>query len=299
MVHVFIPRASGFAKTLEDRGLNVIRATLEDIDVLAKTASDADAVIHLGCKRTSPPTLHPISHLHHRAYPDPADLDIITAFGTVLSRTNKPLIITSCTLVTGIPNSHEYSPGKVPPMAASERLTLRLSSAGIRTHIIRLPPVVHGDGDTGFLAHYIECSRKAGFAGYVGDGEHRWPTAHVEDVVQVYKLALETIHLKGGNILHASHESGVFFSDIASTVAKRLNIKAKSMTKQEAEEAYTWGVQMMVQDGRTSSEWTRAWLGWKPEGVGLVEDLEGSGWYFGDDCVYRGRRNEKIRHSVQ
>ncbi|ODN90806.1 hypothetical protein L198_06123 [Cryptococcus wingfieldii CBS 7118] len=149
-----------------------------------------------------------------------------------LSSTNKPLIITSCTLVTGIPNSHEWSPSLVPPMAASERLTLFLSSAGIH-------------------------------------------------VVQVYKLTLETIHLKGGDILHASHESGVLFSTVASTVAKRLNIKAKSITKQEAEEAYTWGVQMMMMDCRTSSELTRAWLGWKPEGVGF-------GWYFGDDCVYRG-----------
>ncbi|WVQ72110.1 hypothetical protein IAR50_001655 [Cryptococcus sp. DSM 104548] len=267
-----IARSDSSAKKLKDQGITVISATLEDIDVLAQAAAEADAVIHLGFIHDT------------RTYAESvqADLALITAFGTALKGTNKPLLTTNAIPVAGIPNPTELSPGKVPPRAAAEHLTLSLASPefGIRAHVVRLPPTVYGDTDRGFLAHYIGESRKAGYAGYIGEGENHWPAAHVEDAVQVYKLALESTTLKGGEVLHASTEAGVTLKAIAGTVAKRLGVETKSISKEEAGKTYDFLALFMGIDCVASNELTKEWLGWKGEGKMLIEELEGSEWYF-------------------
>ncbi|ODN83680.1 hypothetical protein L202_01776 [Cryptococcus amylolentus CBS 6039] len=274
-----IARSESAAQKLEDQGITTIRATLEDIDVLAKAAGEADAVIHLGFIHDS------------RSYAESveADLAVITAFGTALKGSNKTLITTSAIPVAGVPTPTELSPGKIPPRAASEQLTLSFSSPehSIRSHVVRLPPTVHGDTDRGFLAHYIGQSRKAGFAGYIGEGENHWPATHVKDAVQVYKLVLENASgsLKGGEVLHASQEAGITLKTIASAVAKRLGIPTKSITKEEAGQTYTFLALFLGIDCVASSELTRRWLGWESVEKGVIEDLEGSGWYFEETSV--------------
>ncbi|WVQ72106.1 hypothetical protein IAR50_001651 [Cryptococcus sp. DSM 104548] len=246
------------AKDLKTRGIDVTRATFDDIEVLADIASKADATI---------------------LSKDP--LQVISAFGQALKGTNKIFMITSFILVTGDPVPCEYTRAKVPPGAAREHLALSFVNAGVRVFIVRLPPIVHGDNDSGFLWHYIRESREAGFAGYIRDGESSWPAAHVKDVVQVYKLALESTTLKAGKTLHASREWGIPFKEIACTVAKRLCLETRSISKAEAMKTSPRLAMFSALDSVAWSDWTKEWLGWKPVEKRLIKDLERSEWYFG------------------
>src|SRR5207237_4601172 len=60
---------------------------------------------------------------------------------------------------------------------------------GIRTVVIR-PAMVYGRGG-GIPAGFVESARKEGAARYVGTGENRWPFVHVDDLADLYLLALE------------------------------------------------------------------------------------------------------------
>jgi len=50
------------------------------------------------------------------------------------------------------------------PRGAAENIMLGLASRCVRASIIRLPPVVHGDGDHGFLAPFIGTDNPASSA---------------------------------------------------------------------------------------------------------------------------------------
>ncbi|TYJ55779.1 hypothetical protein B9479_003557 [Cryptococcus floricola] len=269
-----LARSAASAKTLQDQGVTVLRGTLEDTDILEKAAAASDGVIHLGF-------IHDFTNMPHATK---VELAAIEAFGKGLKGTNKPLIMTSGILLASSPNPNERTPALTTGRAQAEHLAISLASSGVRTHVMRLPPTTHGDGDQGFLTFYIQHSKKAGFAGYLGDRENHWPAVHVKDAAELYKLALEnaTGSLKGGEVLHAAQDAGVPFKEIASVVAKRLGTSTKSLTPQEAGAAYLWLGHFISMDAVATSELTREWTGWEPKERALVEEIEKTEWYFAE-----------------
>ncbi|ODO11138.1 hypothetical protein I350_01741 [Cryptococcus amylolentus CBS 6273] len=263
------------AKKLEDQGITVIRASLEDTDALFKAASEADAVIHLAF-------VHDFANF---AKALETDYTTVETFAKALKGTSKILITTSGLLAAASPTPSELTPAIEAGRGKSDRLTLSLAASGIRSHVIRLAPTTHGDGDHGLLTFYIQQSKKAGFAGYVGEGGNHWPAVHVDDAVKVYKLVLESKTLKGGEVLHAVQDAGIPFKSIADAVAHKLGIPTKSLTQEEVEDHYARLARFFSRDLVAESTLTREWLGWAPAEKGLVEDIESSEWYFTPEAV--------------
>src|SRR3954464_9158961 len=128
---------------------------------------------------------------------DPSiDGPAIDAILEALAGSNKPFIYTS-----GI-WSHGDTGGKVvdetsPPRPtqlvswrqAVEDRVLQAGGRGIRSVVIR-PAIVYGRGG-GIPAGFVESAQKEGYARYVGTGENRWPFVHVDDLAELYLLALE------------------------------------------------------------------------------------------------------------
>ncbi|WP_199747759.1 hypothetical protein [Actinomadura sp. WAC 06369] len=148
----------------------------------------------------------------------------------------------------------------------------------MRSSIVRLPPSVHGHGDRAFVPALIACARERGVAGHVGDGANRWPSVHRLDAARLFRLALEGA--APGTRLHAADDEGVPLRDIASVIGRRLDVPVVGVPRGEAAAHFGWIGFMASLDLPASSALTRERLGWKPEEVSLLADLE-DGHYFG------------------
>ncbi|KAJ9143347.1 NAD dependent epimerase/dehydratase family protein [Pleurostoma richardsiae] len=268
-----LSRSDAGAKSLTDLGADVQRGSLEDLDSLKQGAAAADGVIHLAF-------IHDFSDYAGSCR---RDREAIEAMGTVLQGTGKPLVMTSGTLMLARgrlgkeDDPADLSTPSTAARGASEVTALALADKGVRVSVMRLPPTNHGDGDHGFVAMVVAAAREKGVSAYVGDGANRWPATHRLDTARAFRLALE----KGaaGSVFHAVAEEGVPLKDVAEAVGKGLGLPVASIPAAEAQGHFGFLAFAVGEDNPTSSAKTREVLGWAPQELGLIADIE-KGTYF-------------------
>jgi nucleoside-diphosphate-sugar epimerase len=273
---VGLARSEASAAALEAAGAEVVRGTLDDLDLLTASAAASDGVIHLGMK-------HDLMATGDMEGMLAADRAAIEALAQGLEGSGKPFVGTTGTLmlvllgVSGREGTEEdHGPGG--HRVESENAVIALADRDIRSSVLRLPPIVHSDLDkNGFTRVLIGCARQNGFAAYIGDGANRWPSVHTLDAADAYVLALE--NAKPGTRLHPVAESGIPFKDIAGAIGDHLGLPAQGVTPEEAPQRLSFLAAFAGFDNPTSSTLTREWLGWEPTNVGLLEDIA-AGHYF-------------------
>lgn len=258
-----LARSDAGAKSLAAAGAEVHRGSLEDLESLRIGAAAADGVIHTAF-------IHDFSNYAPAAETDRRSIETL---GNVLAGSDRPLIVTSGSLVV--------SPGRVATEddaaspnfpRKSEQAGLAAASHGVRASVIRLAPSVHGSGDHGFVSRLIALACEKGVAAYVGDGLNRWPGVHRLDAARLYRLALE----KGsaGARYHGIADEGVPAREIAEVIGRRLNLPVVSKSREEMADHFGWIGQFFAMDGPASSAWTRKQLSWEPKQPGLLADLD-------------------------
>ena len=273
---VGLARSDDSAKALAAAGADVRRGDLDDLDGLREAAAAADGVIHLAFK-------HDLMAAYDFASAVAADLAAIKALASGLEGTGKPFVTTSGTLmltfagISGRPGTEaDFAPGG--PRVDAENFVTGLADGGVRSSVVRLPPIVHSSLDhNGFVRILIGIARQSGVSAYVDDGANRWPSVHTLDAARVYRLALEGG--PAGSRLHAVADEGVPFRDIAAAIARGVGVPTASIPAAEAAERFAFLGGFVGVDNPTSSEVTRKVLGWAPTHPGLIEDLE-HGHYF-------------------
>jgi nucleoside-diphosphate-sugar epimerase len=272
-----VARSDASAGKLADAGAEVRRGDLDDLDVIAQAAAEADGVIHLAYRSD-------LMHAGDGAGLIAANLKVIEAVGGALAGTGKPFVVPLGTLalwaagITGRPGTEDDTVGSG-PLAESENATLALAERGVRASVIRLSPVVHSDLDTrGFTPTLIGIARQKGVAAYIGDGANRWPAVHTLDAARLFRLALESA--PAGARLHGVAEEGVPFREFAEAIGRHLGLPAVSIAPQDAAGHFGFLGMFAAADNPASSALTRRRLGWVPTGPGLIADLD-EGHYFG------------------
>jgi nucleoside-diphosphate-sugar epimerase len=261
-----LARSEAGAEALLRAGAEVHRGDLDDIPSLLAGAANSDAVIHTAFN-------HDFSKFVANCE---NDRKVIEALGSVLSGSDRPLIITSGTgmanTVPGEPalEGNEIITSAGHPRAASEEAGATVADRDCRVMVMRLPQV-HDTRKQGLVTYAIQAARAKGVSAYVGDGLNRWPAAHVLDTAQLYRLALEKG--KAGGKYHAVAEEGVTVREIAEAIGQGLNIPVVSLSTEEAQEHFGWLATFVGFDLPASSEQTRRELGWSPNGPGMLSDL--------------------------
>jgi nucleoside-diphosphate-sugar epimerase len=273
---VGLARSDSSATALTAAGADVRRGDLDDLDGLGEAAAAADGVIHLAFKHES---------MRSGDFPGAvaADLRAIEAIGAALEGSDKPFVSTSGTLmltlagITGRPGT-ERDVLEAGPRIDAENTAVALAERGVRSSVVRLPPLVHSTLDHhGFAPTLIGIARDKRVSGYVGDGSNRWPAVHTLDAARVYRLALEAA--PAGARLHAVADDGVPFRDIAAVIGRKLGLPSAGIAAEDAGEHFSFLGDFVSLDNPTSSELTRQWLDWQPIHPSLIEDLD-LGHYF-------------------
>ncbi|KAH8703122.1 hypothetical protein BGW36DRAFT_368856 [Talaromyces proteolyticus] len=271
-----LARSDKAAEELAALGADVQRGSLYDLDILKQGAASSDGVIHLAF-------VHDFANFEQGCR---TDREAIQAMADVLAGSNRPLIITTGTLllthgrIGTEDDSHDASSSTFAARGQSEVLARRLASKGVRTAIMRLAPTNHGDDDKHmFMSTLISTAREKGVSVYVGDGLNHWPAVHYLDTAVAYRLALEKA--SAGSTFHVVAEEGVKMKDIAEMIGKKLGLPAQSKSIEEAQEHFGSFGLAVAADNFVSNKKTREVLGWNPQQCTLLADLE-DGSYFKD-----------------
>src|SRR6266403_339327 len=274
-MRVFVTGATGFigsaiVEELIRAGHQVL--ALARSDAAAASIAAAGAHVHRG-------SLEDPESLRSGAPAAEADRRAIETLGDALAGSQRPLIVTSGTLVLqrqGPLATEQDAPIPSFPRK-SEQAAAALASRGVRLSLLRLPPSVHGDGDHGFVPALIKLAREKGDSAYLGDGLNRWPAVHRLDAAHLYRLVLE----KGsaGASYHAIGDEGVSFQEIAGVIGRRLRVPVVSKSPEQADNHFGWLGHFVGMDSPASSKLTEEKLEWHPKQPGIIADLE-RGTYF-------------------
>ena len=262
---VGLVRSENKGMALASAGGTPLVGALGDLDVLRRGAANADGIIHTAFGLD-------ISRIGELAAEDRIAIE---TFSEVFAGSARPIIVTSGFLsLTGETVTEADRPDVMPAFPrASEQAAFELAERGLYASVVRNPRSVHGKGEThGFVPMLAAVAREKGVSAYVGDGANLWPSVHRQDAARVYRLALERGAL--GEAYHAVAEVGVPYREIAEAIGRQLGLPAKSLTPEEAEAHFGPLATWVANNGPASNEWTRKTLGWTPEQVGIVADIE-------------------------
>jgi nucleoside-diphosphate-sugar epimerase len=279
-----LARSDASAEALSALGATVRRGDLEDLDGLKQAAADSDGVIHVAHRQD----LLPSGGMDAVAA---AELQIMLAYGEALEGTGKPLVAAGSIGSAGnlgrpateedpaLP-SREEDKGTLRARNVVETAVVGLADQGVRSSIVRLPPIAHGTTDSaGFLPGLIALAQEKGFAGYPGDGANLWGAVHIRDVASLFRLALE----KGpaGKYWHASEDGDTPLREIAEAIGSRLGLPTVSVPIDVLMLPGYFGqfTNLVTMDLPATSIITRQTLGWEPTQPKLLADLD-NGHYF-------------------
>lgn len=290
-----LARSDASAEKLSAVGAQALRGDIENLDVLRRGAGSADGVIHTAF-------YHEVGHLpfgtrlrvlsgglptrivtRFLSAAVGADRRALQVFGQALRGSGRPLVGTFGTIgmTPGRVATEDvpFDPGSAGAVRGSTEDVMReLADQGVRTAIVRLPPVVHGKGDrNGFIPTLIKTARKKGESAYLGAGTNRWPAVHQVDAARVFRLVLEKA--PAGSAYHAVAEEGIPFRQVAEMLGEGLRVPVVSKPLEQAEKQFSFLSPFIPVDNPSSSALTRKRLDWRPGQLDLASDLL-KGTYF-------------------
>jgi nucleoside-diphosphate-sugar epimerase len=258
------------AKKLAAVGVEPVIGTLDDAPRLAAEARRADAVINT-------------ANSDHRG--------AVEAFLDGLSSSNKPFIHTSGSSIVADGAHGDLASEKiydeetpldpVPGKKARVEIDRTIRSAserGVRSAVV-CPSMIYGNGlglarDSAQIPGLAKRARASGVVRHVGQGLNIWSNVHVEDVADIYRLALTRAP---AGAFYFAENGEASYRDICAAIARRLKLgvpqawpfaeAAKELGENSA--AYTFGSNSRVRSRRTRSE-----LGWQPKHSSAIAWIE-------------------------
>jgi nucleoside-diphosphate-sugar epimerase len=250
-----LARSDASARALERLGAEAVRGSLEDAGTISDAAGAADAAIHMAAASDDGPRLDRLA---------------VDAILCALAGSGKPFLYTSGVWVMGSTGGHvadETTPVNPTPLVAwrppHEQLVLH--AEGVRGIVIR-PGMVYGRG--GGLVGQLFRPDERGVVHYIGEGDNRWSFVHVEDLADLYVLALNA---PAGSVYFAVAGPAVAVPLVAEAAAhgapvEGIPLDAARVTMGAFADALA--LDCMVTAHKAITE-----LGWKPNAPTVLEEF--------------------------
>jgi nucleoside-diphosphate-sugar epimerase len=236
---VGLVRSDERAAQVRARGIEPLIGTLDDAGLLAEAARDADAVINAA---------------------DAGHRGVVEAILMGLAGSDKPFLQTSgssivADLAAGEPTDRVYDEEKpVHPLPGAGR--------GLNASSIQVPWL-------------IALAKKHGVPKHVGRGENIWSNVHVDDLVDLYLLALERAPAGAFYYVENGENS---MREACQAIGRMLGLGARTEPMTLAQAAAEWGEgaanYTMGSNSRVRAVRARRELGWAPHRRPLLEDIE-------------------------
>ena len=259
-------RSAEQAAELTSLGIVPLIGTLDDAVILTEQARKADGVINAASS-------------DHRG--------AVEALIAALRGTDKPFLHTSGSSIVGDASGGEGSdnvyyegqlPAATPDKAARvaiDDLVLAAAKDGVRSAVF-CNSLIYGHSlgvhrDSVQLPRLIKQARKSGVVRHVGSGGNIWSNVHIEDVVELYALALEKTPAGTFYFVESGEAS---FRDMSNAIAEALGLgPAQDWALKDAEAE--WGYEManygLGSNSRVRGKNARELLGWVPKTTSVLD----------------------------
>ncbi|MBC3375922.1 NAD-dependent epimerase/dehydratase family protein [Pseudomonas sp. SWRI92] len=264
-------RVTGLVRTAEQAnelialGIEPVIGTLDDSTLLAEQALAADAVINAASS-------------DHRG--------AVEALVEALRGSNKALLHTSGSSIVGdasggrASNDIYYENNLPQPTVdkaarvAIDNLILDAAKDGVNSAVI-CNTLIYGHSlgvkrDSVQLPRLLKQARKSAVVRHVGPGQNIWSNVHIEDVVELYKLAL-TRNVPGTFYFVESGEAS--FIEMTTAMARALDLGEPQdwpLADAEAEWGYEMANYGLGSNSRVRGKNARELLGWTPKRTSVV-----------------------------
>ena len=259
-------RSAEQAEELKALGITPVIGTLEDSELLTRQARAADGVINAASS-------------DHRG----AVLALIEG----LKGSNKPFLHTSGSSIVGDASGGQgggqvYYEGQLPEATpdkaarvAIDDLVIASAKEGVRSAVL-CNTLIYGKSlgvnrDSVQLPRLLKQARKSGVVRHVGPGENVWSNVFIEDVVDLYALALEKTPAGTFYFVESGEAS---FVDMSNAMAEAMGLaKAQAWPLKDAEAE--WGYEManygLGSNSRVRGKNARELLGWAPKRSSVID----------------------------
>ncbi|MDB5984584.1 MAG: hypothetical protein JWQ69_5599 [Pseudomonas sp.] len=259
-------RSAEQAQEMQALGITPVIGTLDDSALLTEQARKADGVINAASS----------DHL-----------GAVKALIAGLEGSNKPFLHTSGSSIVGDASGGKsseviYYEGQLPEptvdkaaRVALDNYVLDAAKRGVRSAVI-CNTLIYGHSlgvkrDSVQLPRLLKQAQKSGIVRHVGPGQNIWSNVHIEDVVELYALALEK---NPAGTFYFVESGEAAFVDMSNAIAKALNLgKAQDWPLKDAEAE--WGYEManygLGSNSRVRGKNARELLGWAPKRTSVID----------------------------
>lgn len=251
-----VVRTESSGRIVEDLGATAIQGDMSDLAAIIAMVRDHDAVIWAAQLMLED------------------ELRVTSALIDALAGSDRPLIFTSGTSLMSIPTGGDWDERsfaeddpfeprrQIAPRLEAEKIVRQAINRGVRGMVIR-PPLIWGNGGCRMIADFYHSARQTGAVCHIGRGLNVYSNVHVDDLAELYRLALE----KGrGGALYFAVSGEVSYGVMARAIADSLQVETRSVTVEEGCEIWDRFMARIVlcSCSRQRSPRAREELGWKP-----------------------------------
>lgn len=252
---------------LQRLGIEPVIGTLDDRALLIREAQAADGVINAASSD---------------------DRAAVEALIEGLAGSGKPFLHTSGSSIVGDASGGEagaaaiYHEDALPEPTADkaarvaiDRLVLDSAQRGIRSAVL-CNTLIYGHGAVAGsasvqLPRLVRQAQKSGVVRHVGSGGNIWSNVHIDDVVDLYALALEKAPAGTFYFVESGEAS---FREMSTAIAEAMKLGApQDWPLKDAQQE--WGYEMasygLGSNSRVRGERARTLLGWQPKRNSVIE----------------------------